>query len=597
MSEPRERLLSKRQYAAIALAADVAKLLGSEVVPLQLFRSIVGLFLWKDALDSHIGWLILGKWASRDEDGYRIHDRRLPPTNGDLIGDAPTVPDDAATNVVSHWTAGVTSILDGHFLRPNGAPHRTEKENSMKNGDRLVVSSGPPETRTQNARKPPPAPPARPASRLSMDAETIDAILLRHTLAEDEADGPLTLHASGDIFRGQVSDTQGYAARMKLKEDGLYEPVHIDSSTVLWRVTAAGRARIAAKLAAHRAPPPPAQTQTPSTEQPSPEPTLPKETKMSDSGITHEPNTWPERPVEAGGTREAYPRKKLTDIVIDDVDKTIIDAIIGRPDEQDLRVQVMRVRRLSPGQVDGWRATRTKERNGSPPPAPKPLAPAAAPPPTPPPAAPSKAEPVAPVMLSDATWRGMRVIEACAAAAADGRFTAKNLEPLLSEAGLTTTASVLLSELRNKGLVEVVDKTSGGRGRPANVHALTGRAYLGEDPEPAPAPAEAPPAAPPPAPVLSEPLPTLADETEAPPPSPPREAPAPAAAPTRHGTLIPEERAELEGLLAERAKLARFEERDVAKLDEIATRRRVRKAKRNGVDARIAELRAKGGIT
>lgn len=594
MSEQRERLLSKRQYAAVALAADVAKLLGSEVVPAQLFRSVVGLFLWKDILDSHVDWLILGKWASRDADGYRVHNGRLPPTNGGLIGDVPTIPDDAAANVVSHWTAGVTSILDEHFLRPNGVPRRAKKENAMK--DRLVVSSGPPETRPQKIRKPPPAPPPRRATRLSMDAGTIDAILLRHVLAEDEADGPLTLHASGDIFRGQVSDTQGYAARMKLKEDGLYEPVHVNDSTVLWRVTAAGRKRVEAVLAARRESPPPAQS--PAADQPPAEPTIVKEQKQMDaSGITHDPATWPERPVEDGGTREAYPRKKLPGIELDDVDKAIVAACRGREDYPALRAQIMRVRRLSPGQVDGWNAKLTRE--------------SGAPAPSPAPTAPPKTEPVAPVTLSDAAWRGMRVVEACAAAAVDGRFTAKDLELRLSGAGLTATPSVLLSELRNKGLVEVVDKTSGGRGRPANVHALTGRAYLGEDPEPAPAPsapvppsapepapAAAPPAAPPPAPAPPtgrqappEALPPLVDEAEAPPPPPPR------ASSARHGALIPEETAELEALLKERARLARLEEHDVAKLDEIATRRRVRKAKRNGLDARIAELRAKGGVT
>ncbi len=401
-------------------------------------------------------------WIRMDDDAYAFDPGDFPAHVAHLKGARPrSVPDNGVRNAARHWKAGERGLSERHLLAsPEGFVEDTPPEPATpptraKGDDRLVASSAPPKSGTGKKKKadPPPASPRTP--RLTMTAEGIDTILFRHVLAEDEGGGPLTLHASGEIFRGQVSETQGYAARMKLKEDRLYEPVHVNSSTVLWRVTAAGRARIAAKLTAHRAPKPAAETAAPipvpAASAPPVQPSQQKEQQMS-SRITHEPSTWPERPVEKGGTRETYPKKKVDGIELDDVDKAIVEACRGREDYPALRVQIMRARRLSPGQVDGWNAKLTRE-GGKP---------AAAPPPPPPPAPKPAAEP--------------------------------------------TSARV------------------------------------------------------------------------------------------RNGVLVPEEAAELDALIKERGRLQGLEEKDLAKLDEIATRRRVRRAKRNGLDARIAELRAKGGI-
>lgn len=326
-------------------------------------------------------------WVRTESDAYAFNPAELPTRTDHLTGVKPkSVPDRGMRNAARHWLAGERNLSERHLLAIPGAvdddaPSAPEPPpRGRARDDRLVAASAPP---ARAPSKPAPAAASpRPAPRLTMTAEGIDRILVRHVLAEKKKGGGLTLTESGSAFRGQVSESQGYAARMKLKEDGLYEPVHVDESTVLWRVTDAGRARVAEQLAAERA-------RLAAAEQPNDHT---EETAMPPGKITHVRRTWPERPVEAGGTRENYPRNKVPGIELDDVDKAIIDACLGQPDyggPDGLRVQIMRVRRLSPGQVDGRKAVLTRTR-------PAPAAPAATTPPAKP-AAPAKAAaPVAP---------------------------------------------------------------------------------------------------------------------------------------------------------------------------------------------------------
>lgn len=660
MAHDRRTQLTVAQLALIRRAAEFAEHLGTPGRLPPLVMQFVATVTIHGNPNAVLRPLREDRWVRVEQDEYVFDVGDLPTKTDHLKGGKPaSIPDNGIRNAALHWKAGERSLSETQMLEPPKPAPAGRKD------DRLVATSVPPSLTSDAAsgkKKAPaasaPAAPSSPVKDVAITAEGIDAILVAHLLAEEKNGGPLNLADSGEAFRGKVSETNGYAARMKLKRDGLYEPVHVNAETVRWRVTEVGRARVAGKLAAAKAPPsvdraasappPLAPVPPPPVISPSPVPlaAAPQRTAVATpiveikmSGITHEPSTWPARPLEAGGSLAVAPASIVNQT--DDVDTAIVSLCRGRPDWATLRGELLKKRRLTADQVAGISASisRAAKKAGVAPTAPaaapkaasapKPAPPAVAKAPLPVMAAPAPmalppTEPQSEVVgLNGQLFRARMVIRSLFLGTPNAEFTTAEVGGAIRGSGVTMEPGQVVFRLKKAGLlVELGD--AGGPGR-AKRYRQTDRPFRdngGEDepvitgPSPiaatnASAPVPTPPTPPAPVPVAAAP-PVSVEPSPVPtppvmlPPVPQRRAaetqpslppPIPASpAPARYSKAIPEEAIEIGDLEAELAELGRRDQNDIDLIIRVERRRRVRRAKRNGIIGRLAELKAKNGI-
>lgn len=424
-------LPTRRQYATLILISEVSASFEDNVVPEALVDAICHRMDVKPKGLRDERWIVLDQSA-----GYRIDSKKMPGRGDGLSGPAPKpLPEEAAENLLSHWTAGVRDIEHQHFLSP--------------------------------ANK-------KSAYRCPLDGSQLVDCLADIAFVIQVKKGTLSGHELGNVVARYVS-TDAFQLRQFLLQEGYV------SGRATFTIATKGRIRIEQAKAVSKLT---RELVTASVlekggEQDSDVPAPSRESangsQKPPAAITNDPTTWPERPLEAGGSRDLPPKKKAYDK--EGLDETIFRVFVNAPNYDDLRLAFMRIRRMSVGQTDQMRAACTTDGTA---PARSKLSQA-----TTAADAPTKEGPGA-IPVRAKHHIALTIIDAHVATSADGSFQGNDVERALRLAGIRTPSSQTLHELSRLGLLDVVEK--GGPRKPGR-YRRSSSPYVRDDGATPPAPA------------------------------------------------------------------------------------------------------------